>query len=527
MTFRILYIHSYSLWYSRSGIMSIFYRISNYLHSKQNKLDEKFEEEYLDLDYEDLPKFTKENLEGYRSELRDLLQDLYGRFPFDVVFISCYDSYSYINCIEVASIIKTDINLKSLIAVGGIHPTMLPDDFQPMNFPSYFYKTYPKEFTPFDYIIKEEGERPVYKLVQSIMSGSHQIRRTSQEHCIILPTDLINNLDDLPIINLKIFEKYKDILDNLEISKIWIDFSRGCPFKCFFCLNSTESFPCYKNVRIKSVEKCIAELKAIKAIDLFPIKAVHFTDLIFFSKRSLKNAFFHAMDELVSKEGPFSFNFFLMDRVEFCSLEDLERYKKFNMSVSLGTESFSKSLLNTIGKVKGTQNQSESSESQYLRKVHSLIKKASQLNLQLILNYLFCVPGTNEKIIKEEIDFFFKKGENDISLAESYKFRLGINPYRAYFGTKIYENTEKFGARVYNKEWWKTFDPNQHLLAAMIDPQPDFKVLDAQRLSRNLIKRVLKKQSEIGNEYYSKLKTIGILVNSNNEYKGIKKILNH
>ena len=141
MNLRILYIYPFES-YGFPGIISSFIRISNYLNSRKYLLNGTFQEEYLDLRHEKLPEFIPKNLVNYRAELTSLLTRLYKRFKFDIVAISCYSSFCYVNTVEVAHFIKKDINPSCLIVVGGPHATICPDEFQPGEFPKFIYKTY-------------------------------------------------------------------------------------------------------------------------------------------------------------------------------------------------------------------------------------------------------------------------------------------------------------------------------------------------------------------------------------------------
>jgi len=161
---KILYIYPYES-FDNPILMSHILRISNYLNSRKDELGGKIEEQYLDLRHEGLPKFIPQNLICYRKSLRKLLQDTYLNFPFEIVAISCYTSFSYINTVEVASIIKYFINPSANMVVGGLHPTMCPEDFSPGKIPDYDNNINRKNCTPFDYIVQDEGEKPFFRLM--------------------------------------------------------------------------------------------------------------------------------------------------------------------------------------------------------------------------------------------------------------------------------------------------------------------------------------------------------------------------
>ncbi|TFF99384.1 MAG: hypothetical protein EU541_05035 [Promethearchaeota archaeon] len=525
MTFRILYLSSYSFWRRKDCILSVFYRISNYLNSRKDDLDEEIEEEYVDLEYEDLPEFSIENIEVYREEVKKLIEKIKRDFNFDLALISCYSSFSYINCIEISAIIKYDIDPSCIITVGGIHPTIRPEDFNPKNFPKYFFQKYPKNYNPIDNIICEEGELPFFNLIRDICNGTNKKRKDTSEKSLFLPPKTIDNLNDIPLIDLSLYKKYENELKDIKNLRLWIDFSRGCPFKCDFCLNSEDYFSCYKKVRLKSIQKCIEELKIIKNIDWISIKSVNFTDLIFLPKRSFKNQFFNEMNELIDREGEFPFDFYAMDRIDLCSLEDLENYQKLKIVVDFGVETFSKTLLTKINKILGKdKNQIKKAVDNYLKKTEAIIKKADEIGCSINLNFLFCMPGTTKEILEEERSFFMEKRYDGKSLAEKYRFTLGLNVFMAYYGTKIYDDAEKIGATIYFKEWWKKFHHNQLFYASLVDPSEDLTFLDSYSYYTNLIKQILIKQNELGNPNYDKFSLSKILFAFQNNYKIYERI---
>ena len=206
---KILYIYPSESW-GFPSIISSFIRISNYLNSRAHEISESIEEEYIDLRHERLPKFIPKNLITYREKLKEFMVDLYERFNFDIVAISCYSSYCYINTVEVACCIKNFIDHSCKIVVGGTHASICPDDFQPGNFPEYLSDYYPIDSTPFDYLIRDEGELPFFNLINGLLNKTLHSRNNEEEKCIILKRELIEDLNTIPVINFKLYKRYKN-----------------------------------------------------------------------------------------------------------------------------------------------------------------------------------------------------------------------------------------------------------------------------------------------------------------------------
>lgn len=177
-------------------------------------------------------------------------------------------AYSATTCeyqmiLEMAKAIKKQLPTVKTI-IGGIHATAT-------------YNLIKKE-NCFDYICVGEGEKSFLKLLSLLEQGQ--------------PTDTITN-----IINTKSPQSSKNLniyntdLNSLPfpdkdlIHKIYPDFisksytiitSRGCPYDCSFCYNSTT-----KKVSLnrRTPENVIAELK--KAKEKYNIKSVFFLDSVF------------------------------------------------------------------------------------------------------------------------------------------------------------------------------------------------------------------------------------------------------
>ncbi|MFX1443208.1 MAG: hypothetical protein ACFFHV_07325, partial [Promethearchaeota archaeon] len=201
MTVKILYLQPTESFGDKRFLTESFLRISNYLNSKKDELKYELQETYLDLRFEDLPIYSHETLIEFRLALEILLTDLYEEFSFNLVAISCYTSFTYLSSIEVAWMIKK-INPKCKIIVGGYHPSVLPNTFFPENIPSYFGEYYIQKATPFDAICVDEAEITFFRYVVSFVNGEIESRKTLEENPEILKGELLENLDDLPLIDL-------------------------------------------------------------------------------------------------------------------------------------------------------------------------------------------------------------------------------------------------------------------------------------------------------------------------------------
>jgi len=118
---------------------------------------------------------------------------------------------------------------QSRIIVGGIHPSLLPDEFTDVA----------------DHIVIGEAEEIIVDLVAGNVKEQ------------IVTGKPVEDMNSLPLINFRLLQGY----ENLSIIPIMT--SRGCPFDCNFC-TVTKIFG--KKFRMQSVERIIEEIKHARSI---------------------------------------------------------------------------------------------------------------------------------------------------------------------------------------------------------------------------------------------------------------------
>ncbi|MFX1393096.1 MAG: B12-binding domain-containing radical SAM protein [Promethearchaeota archaeon] len=480
-----------------------FLRISNYLNSRKNELIGEIHEEYLDLRQEGLPFYCPKNIDKYRTSLENLLSNIYKRFKFDIVAITCLSSPMYLNTIEVANMVKHYINPSCYIIIGGFHATVMPNDFFPEAIPPNFNNYYPKNPTPIDYIVIDEGELSFFHFVQNIFNESQKSRESLREKPIILEKETLEDLNDLPIINLDLFKKYRDNLN--DTSTFYIQFNRGCPFKCRFC-PSKGHVKSYKIPKYRSLESCIKELEVLANTEWITLKKVWILDPIFFHSKNLRNKFFEKFGKIHHK---IPYQVCVFDRIDTCSFEDLKNYKKYNITPFLGLETGSKTLLSHLLKT------SKNKLDKFLNKTVEIIKESNRLDLPIMISYMLGVPGTDRQVIEETNSFFFEKKYKGKALIEKYKINLTCWMFGYLCGNTFFEKGEEmFGTIFYLKEWWKKFDKYQSYYANLIKPSKYLSFLESIEYIKDFYKRIYRSQMKLGNifynmvRYYSEMKTI-------------------
>ena len=214
--------------------------------------------------------YTKKNVD----ELIDLLSDINP----DIIGINVRSSF-YKIFIDISERIKYDFP-KPLLVVGGIHPTISPEDC----------------IKHADIVCIGEGEEALSELADKLMAGEaikgikNLWIKSNNE---IIRNDLrpLTDLNELPFIDYSSENKHYIDAKPMDMHLYDIMTSRGCPFSCTYCCNSTLR-SIFKGkgsyVRRRSVNNVISELVAAKN-NFKELQHIRFQDDVFtFDKEWLK-----------------------------------------------------------------------------------------------------------------------------------------------------------------------------------------------------------------------------------------------
>jgi len=213
-----------------------------------------------------LIQFTKEiSKEEFQEKVKILNPDLIG-------FSSTSHVFSFVK--KYAEAVKEIRNIP--VICGGVHPTICPEEAI--------------ENENIDMICRGEGDLAMVELCQKMENGQ-SIENVKniwlKKGGKIFKNEvrpLITNLDELPFPDREIFD-----YPNLNLEKRGVGtfmFSRGCPYQCAFCSESTLR-KLYSNSqyyhRIRSPQSAMAEMKGV--IKKYPfIKFIHFSDDLLFAR---------------------------------------------------------------------------------------------------------------------------------------------------------------------------------------------------------------------------------------------------
>ncbi|KKK44162.1 hypothetical protein LCGC14_1091890 [marine sediment metagenome] len=494
--FRILYIECIEDFPPTIGLL----RISNYLNSKKGFLRENIEEDILILGYENLPPFNFRNITIYRKELKKLLQDTYNKFNFDLVAISCFTSLLYTKSLEIAYTIKNFINPTCITVIGGIHPTVYPEDFNPKKIPQYFYDYYLKKILPVNCVIRGEGEIGFYKLVKSVLNKENALDDYNNSFNVFT-SNIIDDLNTVPLIDLSLYEKYKTQIINDKYFNI--EASRSCPYGCTFCWSSLKDVKCYNIYRTKASELYLQELCILKKGGWLDSNIVINTgDPIFFPMRRRREKLFEKLN-LMKKNLDFTNSIAIFDRINSCSESDLRKYKDLGIWVEFGLENVSIEVLKLMNK---TNSKNTESYIMYLNKVKKVIKIANEIDLKYDFTYIFGFPGSTLKEYRDFQNFFLKKNNNKKSLIDKYNVNFSFSLYLALPSRILFDKIyhKRHGTVFFFKKWWRLFDKFSWFYRFLYKPSQDLSLERYISEASNIIKIVSKHYLEKGNPFYCK-----------------------
>lgn len=367
---------------------------------------------------------------GHLGPFRDALREKLASFRFDVAGISCWLSCQYLGARFVASVLR-EIRPETLIIVGGIHVTAVPEDFLDPD-------------GPFDFVVTGQAEATLVDITRLPRRPPHPTRVPGKP---------------APMDDIRFDWTYPYSLGSLYVS-------RGCPFRCNFCVERKEDHACYGTTR--ALEEYARATKA--STDGF----VHLQDASFGVGTAWRKAVLRGICELGSNIRPE-----MEMRIDLPDDEDIELLGSARARVLFGIESGSPEMLLRMGKARRPD--------QYLRRTREVLAACDRHGVQYMLSFLYNHPGETRSTLTESIDFFWRllwDGPSDQLRA------IHVHRFAWYPGTPLEPMIgalgERYGTIVHRPLWWR--DPaDDHLresewVTASEDLSPERATELAQRL---------------------------------------------
>lgn len=184
--------------------------------------------------------------------------------------------------------------------------------------------------------------------------------------------------------------KYLDAPGEMYTPSIQMLASRGCPFKCQFCLWPQVIYQ-GSHYRARSVKDTVDEMEYL--IKEKGFKSVYFDDDTFNIGKERMLSFCREIKE----RGLDKVQWAIMARPDLMDKEILENMKSAGLwSVKYGVESATQSLIDNIGK------------GMNLRKSEKMIRLTGDLGIKVHLTFTFGLPGETKETIEETIKYALK-----------------------------------------------------------------------------------------------------------------------
>jgi len=342
---------------------------------------------------------------------RRILESLLTEFKPQMVGITAV-TMTFDNAIKVIKDVRR-IDPDILTVMGGPHVTFCAQDTL-------------KDYPELDVIVLGEGEKTVVELIQAAdrkyrwddINGI--VYRKGSEICHTADRDFVQDLDTLPAParHLLALGRYRAL--GMPVS---MTTSRGCPFKCIFCVGRKMVGA---RVRHRNPVDVADELEYLSTLNF---NQINIADDLFTANKNHCQA---VCDEILKRELQIKWTSFA--RVDTVSAELLKKMKAAGCTaVSFGIESANPDILKTIKK--GIT----------LHQVVQAVDACKRAGVIPHASFILGLPGETPDTIKETMDF----GERLKAVGLSYGFHL-LAPFP---GTAVREQSRAYGIRILTNDW--------------------------------------------------------------------------
>lgn len=314
---------------------------------------------------------------------------------------------TYSKAVYITKLVKKNSDAYTIL--GGIHPTVMPED-----------SIIPESV---DFVIKGEGERTIIELASCLSQYGKLddidglVYKNNGKIIINKDRTLIDDLDSIPFPARHLFNNQSYTYpDALFYPILPVITSRGCPGNCTYC-NTRNIFT--GRFRARSASNLVDEFEEM--IEKFGVKEIHIWDDNFTTSKS---RVFEIRDEVKRRKLKIKFAFPNGLRIDFLNKDVLKTLKDMGTySIALGVESGNQQILDRINK--GIS----------LEEIREKFSLAKEMDLEIWAFFMIGLPGETKETILETINFAVEL--NPIVA----KFHI-LKPFP---GTKIYEEFLKDG----------------------------------------------------------------------------------
>lgn len=326
------------------------------------------------------------------------------------------------NVLTFAEKIK-QLNNTCLVAVGGPHATLFPEDLLRSNV---------------DIVVMGDGEIPFYHICKNIMAGGNDFStikgiyyKYDNNYIYTGPGESVNSLDEIgpPLVEQYNYDCYYPPVHILGKKVIHTLTARGCPYKCTFCAAAQIMG---RKVRVRSVDNVINEISSYKKQG--------FDSVIFYddSFNIIRKRAIELCKNIIKKKINIKWNCFtrtdLVDKEALNYMRDAGCYL-----VTFGCESGNNKTLKLLRK------------GLTVEKNYRGIELVYEAGMQAASSFMIGLPG-------EDYDDI----ENSIKFAVQSKLTFAYFPiFEPYKGTPIYNICKEKGSWINDERFKNTLLANQ------------------------------------------------------------------
>lgn len=358
------------------------------------------------------------NYEG--SDHEHLKRTLESFAPFVCIGLSCYSSFDYMRVMTLGRFIKRlypDVPIVS----GGYHASALPNDL-------IF------DGSPFDAVLRGESEASMTAVVETLLGGGRIEEPIVARH-------IIQEMDSLPFYRWDLLKRYWPRAHDIG-RKMQIYLSRGCPYRCTFCMERAKSGYQWRSY---SSERAIEELRRLREWTDLGRWVINLADPLFGWKRKWRREVL----EGILRHELFPRQYWTLTRSDDLDEVDVEMMARARFSIGIGLESGSPEMLRKM--------QKGNTPKKYLAAQERLAGLSRKYGLNWAANIIVGHPGETPETLEETYQFVRKV----FTTAQSTCGWVSIDPFRLYPGSYVHEAMDQYeaqeGARFYHKTWWKSW----------------------------------------------------------------------
>ena len=347
-----------------------------------------------------------DDIPGYLRKVEARL----ARSQYDVLGVSAWTSFQYLGSLAVGNIVRT-MRPEALVAVGGYHPSVMPEDYTGL------------ESCPFDYVVRGPGELFLEELLSS---KSPRPKTPVVVQGKPAPLDQCRSDWSYPYHQGEIF------------------LSRGCPHACTYCSNRTSEYDTM-SVEAAVEEALLADRHARDG--LFRIQ-----DAIFGLGRPWRQAFLQQLARHPLRARPC-----LEVRADQLYPADLELFAPLKPLLYIGVDSASPAMLRIMRKTPNPE--------AYLRNLEKVLAACDEHGVEYVIGVLLNHPGETPEMLEESTNYFWRllwDGPSQCMLAfmpHSYAYFPG-SPFE-----QVRSKLEDAGARIGNPGWWREHRPDHRAMS--------------------------------------------------------------